>query len=722
MKQKRQMKMKRTKKEKVKINKKGLKVNVSFLNGVRTKLIGVILIPVVFIIFLGAVSYSKSSRNIITNYEKSSLTTLQMMADYFKLGFESVSGKSNQFNTNESIKKYYSGKYQDDSVKELEQFKTVQNILGANSVDDSVVKDIFIFADYGSGVSSRGTLPNNLYATFKESEEGKAFIESKDRFMWSGYHHYFDDNVKLDGNDYGFSLSYYLYNTSNKKVGLILIDIKKDFLTNAMENTNFGKGSIVGFVTKDGREILTGDYPEGFVFAETDFYQKYQPVASDNKIEIKKEKTEDNSTVGGTEYVNYKGKPYLYIYTPLKDQGVTVCAMIPKDMITKQADEVLNVTIFIVFFASLIAIVIGSFFARGIARTIKTTNNVLKKTAAGDLTTYANLKRKDEFNQLANGINNMISSMKDLINRTTQVSKEVSGNASEVAENSNLLLQSTEEITKAASEIEQGANIQANDAEECLTQISTLSEQIGVVSEKAENIGEIAKTTRDIVKTGTVIMDELSEKANNTVDITHVVIDDIQKLESKSLAVNAIISTINDIAEQTNLLSLNASIEAARAGDAGKGFAVVAEEIRKLAVQSQNAASKIGDIIIEIVNQTKETVNTAKRAESIVASQETTLNSTVVVFSDINSHVEKLSINLKQILDGMNEIERVKEDTLKAVESITSTTQQTAAATGELGATVVNQMDSVEALNNAAIKLNETVKTLEESIGVFITE
>ncbi|MDF2589012.1 MAG: hypothetical protein K0S41_2853 [Anaerocolumna sp.] len=720
MKQKRQMK--RTKKDKVKLNKKRLNVKISFFNGVRFKLIGVILIPVVFIIILGIVSYSNSSRNIINSYEKSSLTTLEMMADYFKLGFESVSGKSNQFNTNESIKKYYSGKYQDDSVKELEQFKTVQNILGANSVDDSVVKDIFIFADYGSGVSTRGSLPNNLYTTFKESEEGKAFIESKQRFMWSGYHHYFDDIVKLEGKDYGFSLSYYLYNTNNKKVGLILIDIKKEFLTNAMENTNFGKGSIVGFVTKDGREILTGDYPEEFVFADTDFYQKYQPVEEDNKIEIKKNKETSETSDSGAEYIDYKGKSYLYIYTPLKNQGVTVCALIPKDMITKQASEVLKVTIFIVFFASLIAITIGTLFARGIARTIKTTNNVLHKTAAGDLTTYANLKRKDEFNQLANGINNMISSMKDLIHRTTQVSKEVSCNANEVTENSILLLQSSEEITRAASEIEQGANIQANDAEECLTQISNLSMQIGVVSEKAENIGEIAKTTRNIVKEGTVIMDDLSEKANNTVDITHVVIDDIQKLETKSLAVNAIISTINDIAEQTNLLSLNASIEAARAGDAGKGFAVVAEEIRKLAVQSQNAASKIGDIIIEIVNQTKETVSTAKRAENIVASQETTLNSTVKVFTNINDHVEKLSVNLKQILDGINEIERVKEDTLKAVESITSTTQQTAAATGELGATVVNQMNSVEALNNTALKLNEAVKNLEDSIGVFITE
>jgi len=315
----------------------------------------------------------------------------------------------------------------------------------------------------------------------------------------------------------------------------------------------------------------------------------------------------------------------------------------------------------------------------------------------------------------------MISGMKDLILRMTQVSKIVSYNASEVANNSTLLLEATGEISKVAEEIEDGANLQARDVEECMNQISNLSEQIGVVSEKADNIGDIADKTRSIVKEGTVIVDELSQKAMNTVNITQVVIKDIQKLEMKSLAVSKILGSINDIAEQTNLLSLNASIEAARSGEMGKGFAVVADEIRKLAEKSHGAANQISDIIVEIVDQTKETVSTAKKAEDIVASQETTLKDTVHTFFNVNSHVEKLSINLKQILDGIAEINRVKDDTLKAVESITATTQQTAAATGELGATAVSQITSVEALNNTAIKLNEAVKNLEETVAIFIT-
>ncbi|NLP34678.1 MAG: methyl-accepting chemotaxis protein [Clostridiales bacterium] len=694
---------------------------MSFLHSVRVKLIGLFLIPVAFIIFLGLISYNKSSKSIISSYEDSSLTTMQMMANYFQLGFESVESKTSQFLTNESIKKYYSGIYEEDPISELEQFKLIQNLLASNSMNDSVVHDIYIFANYGTGVSSKGTLPANLYQTFQDSEEGKAFMESKSRYMWSGYHHYFDDVVGIEAKDYGLALTYYLYNTNNKKIGLIVIDIKNEFLTKAMEDTKFGEGSILGFVTKDRKEILIGDYPEGFTFAETEFYTRYLPDSDDTDIKIVKELGEQEK-IGGSDYVSHEGKEYLYLYVPIEEQEVMACALIPKERITQQADEMLMLTFSIVAIACIIAILVGSFFAGNITKTINTTNRVLYQTAKGDLTVGARLNRKDEFHQLANGINHMIAGMKELILRATQVSNTVSTNASDVSNNSSLLLKATEEITKTVEEIEEGSEQQASDAEECLNQMSGLSRQIGIVSEKATNIGEIAEVTSKIVKDGTIIVDDLSGKAKNTVDVTQVVVEDIEKLEKKSQAVNDIIKTMNYIAKQTNLLSLNATIEAARAGEYGYGFAVVADEIRQLSDQSQRAASQISTIIKEMIEQTKETVNTAKRAEDIVASQEVTLINTVDVFSNIEKHVEDLTMNLNQILEGINEIERAKEDTLKAVTSITSTTQQTAAATGELGATAINQMNSVEALNHAANKLNEAVGDLEETIGVFVTE
>ena len=689
-------------------------------NSVRTKIIGVIMIPVVFIIILGVVSYLKSSKDIISTYETSSFATLEMMADKFTLGFETVSNKANQFITNDSIKKYYSGNYEGDGVREAEEFRSIQNLLVSSTMNDSVVQDVFIFADYGSGASTRGTVPKETYQRYLDSEEGKAFIDSKARFIWAGYHYYLDEIVNVKGREYGLSLTYYLYDINNKKIGFVVIDVKQEFLMDAMENAGFGDGSIIGFIASDGREILAGDYGEDFQFGSTNFYQKSLPQIDKSEIKVIKKGDETQESLGGTEYVRYKGKPYLYLYTPLEGQEAMVCALIPSKMITKQADEMLTITVTLVVIASFIAIFIGSIFASGISKAITKAINILNKTAKGDLTVKADLNRNDEFEQLADGINDMIEGVKKLIRRTSLVSKNVAGNAGEVSENSEILLSATEEITRAVEEIEDGANVQAADAQDCLALMSNLSNQIGMMTERAENMGDITDKTQVIIREGTVIVGELSDKANDTANITKVVINDIQKLGEKSLAVSEIIGTINDVAEQTNLLSLNASIEAARAGAAGRGFAVVAEEIRKLAVKSRNAADQIGDIIDEIVEQTEKTVSTTKEAENIVESQGVSLQNTVDVFYNINAHVENLTANLIQILDGIFEIERTKDETMKAVGSITSTTQQTAAATGELGATGLNQMKSVEVLNKAAIKLNEAVQNLEETMAVFL--
>ena len=152
---------------------------LAYSNRVRYKLIGAYLVPVALIILLGILSYSKSSKGIIHSYETSSLSTLEMMANYFKLGFEGVQGKATQINTNESIRKYYSGAFEGNKTEELEQFRIVQNHLVSYAMNDSVVQDIFVFGSYGNGASTRGSAPANLYQTFQNSDEGKAFIESK---------------------------------------------------------------------------------------------------------------------------------------------------------------------------------------------------------------------------------------------------------------------------------------------------------------------------------------------------------------------------------------------------------------------------------------------------------------------------------------------------------------------------------------------------------------
>ena len=185
------------------------------------------------------------------------------------------------------------------------------------------------------------------------------------------------------------------------------------------------------------------------------------------------------------------------------------------------------------------------------------------------------------------------------------------------------------------------------------------------------------------------------------------------------MAIGSIIMAINEIAEQTNLLSLNASIEAARAGDAGRGFAVVADEIRKLADQSVECVNEIRKIVEDINDKTNDTVAIAKRAEDVVEIQGHSIETAKKVFNQIQSQFDELLGSLNEITEGINIIADAKTQTLDSIQNISAVSQQTAAASEEVTETANRQLEQVEKLNLAAENLNNNSSDLSQAIGVF---
>jgi methyl-accepting chemotaxis protein len=668
------------------------------LRGIQVKLIGAFMIPVVLFVIIGFMIYSKCSTTLNSTYEASANTSVGTLEEYLGLGFENIELMATRLSINSTITSYYTG----SEVKSESMLMDAKVALSNESTADKFIDHIIVCAKSGTACSEKGAIRGDVYNAFVESEEGKN-VESEIGMgsMWISSHPAIDEVTGYDSDEYALSLVTVLKNNSNKSVGYIIIDVKTSFIQDILDNAQISDNSIKGFVLEDGSQVLSGD--SDIKFTDTDFYQ--EALTGEN--------------LQGSKEVSYEGADYLFTYSRIEGTNMLVCAMVPQKEIMAGAQAILRYTLIAVAICAVIAIVVGSVLASGISKAIRKVNRVLKKTSDGDLTGQISMKRKDEFNVLSSSITNMIGSMKDLILKMTNVSGHVSDSAVQVGTNSEVLLEVTKDITEAVDYINSGISQQAQDTESCLEQMNGLAERINVVHENTDEISEIAQEAQGAIENGMVIVANLGEKVQGTTEVTETIIREIRELNKESIAINSIIGTINEIAEQTNLLSLNASIEAARAGEAGRGFAVVSEEIRKLAEQSGNAGNQIGEIINHIQERLAATIETAGLAGESVAFQTEALNNTVDVFKNISQQVSKLAEDVEKITQSVGGIEQAKEDTMNAIESISTTSNQTESASEELARSTEKQLQAVEVLNDAVKRLQMDAEDLDTSVSIF---
>ena len=670
---------------------------------IRVKLICAFLIPVVLIIGLGVLSYLTASKAIVSSYEISAQSTIQKTADYYNLMFSNVMKETNDLANNKTVKNYFLKTYADKIVLEGDEYNALRVILVSIAGNSDTISNVFVIGSYGNGITrSSVTAAGSVYEGFSVSDEAKVVDSNKTAWLSK---HTFLDNKSLT--TYALSYGRQLIGDGGKSVGYIFFDLNDKFVNDPLNNVNLGDKSMVALIAPDNGEIVAGQNvnidSNTTYFADKDYYKK----------------AAEGQDKSGYQYVDFNGENELFIYAK-DDAGFMVCAVIPKSVIVAKAGSIRLITIVAVIIAFGIALAAGGIIATSISTAIHNIMNKLEKAAEGDLTVVVKSKRKDEFKVLAESINNMIGKMKQLIEETKSVSLTVDDSAKTVTVSAKTLLEATRDITDSISGIEIGIVQQANDSESCMRQMDVLSEKINIVSDNSNKISEIAEGTKEIVQTGLNTIDELTSNVKDTVDITNAVIVGIQALQVSSKSIGNIIVVINEIAEQTNLLSLNASIEAARAGDAGRGFAVVAGEIRKLADQSVESANKIRMIIEEIDSKTKATVTTAKQAESVVAIQKKSLKNTLAVFIDIQDQVVELVTNVNNIASGVNDIADTKAETLLAIENISAVSEETAATAEQVTETATRQMEAVEDLNRAAESLNKNAGALSQAIDLFI--
>lgn len=687
---------------------------VSKINSIKIKLILAFAVPVAFIVVLGVISYNTAANAIIGNYEEANLSTIIKTADYYDVIFDNIISSSNEMAGNVTLKNYYSRMYKTDLFAEGNAYNEIQKYFMNVIIGNDMIDNVFVMCKYGNDIrtynpSSVANTKGGFYEEFSQTEEAAKIDEVKKGFFTR--HNFIDSKSKPE---YAFTFGRQVYSNSTMACGYMYLDFNVEKINKAIQELDMGKNSIVALIIPDGGEIAGYNDGENIEISAADSDVVY--VADKQFF---KDMMADSEKNDGFEYVDYKGEKYLFLYSKVEDTGFAICSLVPRTVIMAQALKIRNTTVVIVIIAFIIALLIGSVMASSMSSAMNVMMKQLKKASEGDLTVNVRLNRKDEFLHLADSVNNMISKTKDMLVETSGIAGELGNAADTVSGSSKVLLEATRNITTAISEIEKGVIQQTEDSDNCVRQMDILTDKINVVSDSADNIASDANEAIDTVNNGRKTIDELSEKAGDTVAITKDIITGIQSVDDATRRIESIIAAINEISDQTSLLSLNASIEAARAGEAGKGFAVVADEIRKLAEQSSESVNQIRNIIDDINNKTQSTVTTAMRASDIVASQGTALDKTVSVFNRIEEKVEKLVSELDYIRNSIEDMQQGKIEVIDIIESISSISEETTAMVEEVSATAERQVQAVEDLNTQAENLTSESERLINNVGAF---
>ena len=673
---------------------------------IKNVLIGAFMVPVFFIVILGVVSYQRASETIVEKYKESSMSAISAESLYFDLLCETVENKANEIiiddNTSGYYEKYYRSKKANDSFRELRQ----NLIYTVGSMNYIQFYDI-ISANGNQFTSRSGNLPEDAYEVFIGSPEA-AYLEG--RKAWIGHNTYFDQTFEQSDAESGI-VFYQKFLVAKTVVSL---EIKRKAILEALAEMDFGEGSYKAIVTQDGREIGVQDVlgedgvsivqqnMEDVLFVESSFYEECL-----------------GSEQAGSTEVTYQGESYLYVYAPVGTTGITICGLIPYSTIMEDAKAIRNITVLLVILAAAVALIVGNRIARNISKTLQEMVTSLEKVAEGDLTTDFVTKRKDEFLRLNDGLNHMLTGVRDIMSDVQGFGKEVNDLSGTVAQTADTIHVSMMGISDSVDEVARGVVSQSEDAENCNVRMTEFSNQIIAVCNQAEDMGSMTDKAMDAVQHGRVIIENLNQQSETIVKLANELGQDIENVKKRSDDIENIIDTINEIASQTNLLSLNASIEAARAGENGRGFSVVADEIRKLASQSMEAADQIKNIVENIRKTTQQTTDSARKTEEYIFKQADSLEETITIFGSINSCVDELVSGLNQMLADMRGISAERNQVEDSIRSISAVSQEVAASTGGVADTLGEQVQLLSKLTEKAEKLARRVASLEQAMAKF---
>ncbi len=424
----------------------------------------------------------------------------------------------------------------------------------------------------------------------------------------------------------------------------------------------------------------------------------------------------------GTTVVEYdfNGTTKYSAYTILNNENILVLTADESEALAG-ITTVTGVAVGIIAIVVLIAIIISFIMGRRLMRPLVKVSTIIEDVANGNIEADFSVVKEsnDEIGLIIEKMKELTQSLGSIVGKIRTSSDTMSSNSYELNDTSSQTLAANNEISKAVEDVAEGSTGMA-------ASISKINENLLEMSNETKDIN----ASVDEIKNQTTAVQDSSKIMNDKIksmqDSSHKMDEGISAISKRIETVNTtvdkvsnIVSVIEEISSETNLLSLNASIEAARAGDAGKGFAVVAQEIRVLSDNTNTELENIKQIISSLVEECRYCVQASGTIVEDNAKQKEEIKAVLDEFGSLDEQIQKTAEKADEIEELVTAMIELNDDITKSSNSLTDVSAANAAATEEMNANIEELNAMMHGVSERAEHMNNESDGLKEALSFF---
>ena len=350
---------------------------------------------------------------------------------------------------------------------------------------------------------------------------------------------------------------------------------------------------------------------------------------------------------------------------------------------------------------------------------IKSLTDSIVMMASGDFTVDIKTKGNDEITVMGQSMKDFAASMRKMINDIVNASETLQGQAESSSTVSGGLYEASLTQSKTIDNLNETVDQLSASVQEIAENATSLAMVVSETKDSSMEAEQKMNETVTVAESGKSDMEKVGEAMNVIQSSINSLQESIDEVGTASSEINNIVSMIGEIADETNLLALNASIEAARAGDAGRGFAVVASEIGGLADDSNKSVQKIQGLIDQVTSLVAETVEKAKQSVDEISSSSELVNQAVNTFDTIYDNIINANHVVNNMASSMSQVESVATNVAAITEEQADSAEVISGNAGNIAAESQNITNDSEKVADTAKELADTSENLMTQIKSF---